>query len=144
MAVQHRFEPTASALRRLMASCRALIERRFPEVPDCGAAAVLLDDGSILTGTSPDFPNPSTTVCHETEPYCAAFRLNQTIRASVCLHRTLGDRYLVLSPCGVCQERLAMHGEDTLVGVPEGRDATEVQWLRLETLMPHYWVSAFK
>ena len=30
----------------------------------------LLADGKILTGTSPDFINPTTSVCHEIEPYC--------------------------------------------------------------------------
>jgi len=86
-------------------ACRELIQMRFHDEPDTGAAAALLGDGSILTGTSPNFPNPSTTVCHETEPYLAAFRLNQTILASLCLHHTDNDRFLVLSPCGICQER---------------------------------------
>lgn len=102
--------PTATALERVVAACREVIQTRFHDEPDTGAAAVLLGDGSILTGTSPDFPNPSTTVCHETEPYLAAFRLNQPILASLCLHRTDNDRFLVLSPCGICQERLMLHG----------------------------------
>src|SRR5699024_7667322 len=89
--------PTATALERVVAARRELIQTRFPDKPDSGAAAVLLGDGSILTGTSPDFPNPSTTVCHETEPYLAAFWLNQPILASLCLHRTENDRFLVLA-----------------------------------------------
>jgi cytidine deaminase len=100
----------AKALDATVAACRDLIETRFPDDSHRGAAAVLLADGKILTGTSPDFINPSTTVCHETEPYCGAFRLGQTIVASVCLHRTPERRFLVLSPCGVCRERLAVHG----------------------------------
>lgn len=135
--------PTATALERVVAACRDLIQTRFDDEPDTGAAAVLLGDGSILTGTSPDFPNPSTTVCHETEPYLAAFRLNQTIMASLCLHRTDNDRFLVLSPCGICQERLMLHGPDPLVGVPGPDDPTQVSWVRLGEIMPYYWPSVF-
>ncbi len=51
---------------------------------------MLLDDGTILTGTAPDAINPSVEVCHETEPYCAAFRLGKHIVASVSLHREPG------------------------------------------------------
>jgi len=61
---------------------------------------MLLDDGTIVTGTAPAAVNPSVEVCHETEPYCAAFRLGRRIVASVCLHREPGGRTLVLSPCG--------------------------------------------
>ena len=61
---------------------------------------MLLDDGTILTGTSPDFLNGSTDLCHEAESYCAAFRLDRKILASVCLHRFEDGRHIVLSPCG--------------------------------------------
>lgn len=135
--------PAAADLERLETACRELIETRFADKYDCGAAAVLVDDGSVLTGTSPDFPNPSTTVCHETEPYLAAFRLSKSILASLCLHRGLDDRYVVLSPCGICRERLIMHGADALVGVPAPKDATQIEWVRLEETLPYYWRSAF-
>ncbi|HLT62597.1 MAG TPA: cytidine deaminase [Microlunatus sp.] len=130
------------ALNRTVAACRTLIESRFPGDEERGAAAVLLDDGTVLTGTSPDFPNPSTELCHEAEPYCAAFRLDRKIVASVCLHRSPSGRYIVLSPCGVCRERLAGHGKDTLAAVP-GADPAEVRWVTLGELLPHYWLDVF-
>ena len=40
-----------------------------------------LDDGTILTGTAPDAINSSVELCHETEPYCAAFRLGRSMVA---------------------------------------------------------------
>lgn len=135
--------PTNEDLGRVASACRSLIESRFPEDEEAGAAAVLLADGTVLTGASPDFINPSTTVCHETEPFCAAFRLDQRITASVCLHRTAEDKFLVLSPCGVCRERLATHGPNVKVAVPEDNDATEIRWIPLRTALPHYWVSVF-
>ncbi len=131
------------SLNATVEACRDLISARFPDDSHRGAAAVLLADGSIVTGTSPDFLNPSTSVCHEIEPYCAAFRLDQTIRASVCLHRTPDRRFLVLSPCGVCRERLAGHGSDVLVAVADKADPTLVRWMTLGEMLPHYWLTVF-
>ena len=104
---------------------------------------MLLDDGTILTGTAPDAINPSVEVCHEIEPYCAAFRLGRPIVASVCLHRLPGGRTVVLSPCGVCRERLAVHGPDVLVAVADADDAALVVWKPLKEVLPDYWMMAF-
>ncbi len=56
------------------AACTELIDTRFPDNADRGAAAMLLADGTILTGTAPDAVNSSVEVCHEIESYCGAFR----------------------------------------------------------------------
>ena len=125
-------------------ACLSLIRDRFPHDEDHrGAAAMLLDDGTILTGTSPDAVNPSVEVCHETEPYCAAFRLGRSIVASVCLVREPGGRTLVLSPCGVCRERLAVHGPNVLVGVAAADDPARVVWKPLKEVLPDYWMTVF-
>src|SRR4051794_40172990 len=124
-------------------ACRSLIEDRFPAGTHRGAAAMLLGDGTVLTGTSPEAVNPSVQVCHETEPYCGAFRLNQRILASVCLHCVPDGQFLVLSPCGVCRERLATYGADVLIAVAGPDDPTAVQWVRLREALPHYWMTAF-
>lgn len=104
---------------------------------------MLLDDGTILTGTSPDAINSSVQVCHEIEPYCAAFRLGRSVVASVCLHREPGGRTLVLSPCGVCRERLATHGPNVLVAVADITDPTVVIWRTLKEVLPDYWLTVF-
>jgi len=124
-------------------ACRTLIGSRFLDDSERGAAAMLLADGTILTGTSPDAANSSVEVCHEIEPYCGAFRLGQSIVASVCLHRVADGRFLVLSPCGVCRERLAVHGPDVLVAVADETDPTVVQWETLKDVLPHYWLTVF-
>lgn len=130
-------------LRRLTDACRDLIGSRFPGDDHAGAAAMLLGDGTILTGTAPDAVNPSVEVCHEIEPYCGAFRLGQPVVASVCLHRQPGGRVVVLSPCGVCRERLAVHGPDVRVAVADRHDATVVVWKSLAEVLPDYWMTAF-
>jgi cytidine deaminase len=130
-------------LAETVSACRSLIASRFPDVSDQGAAAMLLADGTILTGVSPDAVNPSVELCHEVEPFCAAHRLGQGIVASVCLHREPDGRFLVLSPCGVCRERLASHGPDVLVGVADEDDPTTVVWTPLRETLPHYWLTVF-
>jgi cytidine deaminase len=133
----------AAALDATVEACRALIRDRFSDDDDHGAAAMLLDDGTILTGTAPNAVNPSVEVCHEIEPYAGAFRLGRRIVASVCLHRMPGGRTVVLSPCGVCRERLAVHGPGVLVAVAAPDDATRVVWKSLRAVLPDYWVTAF-
>jgi len=124
-------------------ACRVLIGGRFDDDGHHGAAAMLLDDGTIVTGTAPEAINSSVQVCHEIEPYCAAFRLGRSIRASVCLHREPGGRTLVLSPCGVCRERLAAHGPAVLVAVADVDDPTLVVWKPLKDILPDYWMTVF-
>jgi cytidine deaminase len=135
--------PPLARLAATVASCKALINSRFADDEDRGAAAMLLADGTILTGTSPDAINPSVEVCHEIEPYCGAFRLNQRVVASVCLHRQPGGRTVVLSPCGVCRERLAVYGPGVLVAVADRVDPTVVVWKALKDVLPDYWMTVF-
>jgi cytidine deaminase len=135
--------PSSEALNALLDACRRQIDDRFTDGDHHGAAAMLLDDGTVLTGTAPVAVNPSVEVCHELEPYCGAFRLGRAIVASVCLHREPSGRMLVLSPCGVCRERLAVHGPELLAAVADPRDPTAAVWKRLGDLLPDYWMSAF-
>lgn len=125
------------------AACKQLIDTRFPDDDHHGAAAMLLADGTILTGTAPDAVNPSVEVCHEIEPYCAAFRLGQPIVASICQHREPGGRTIVLSPCGVCRERLAVHGPHVQVAVADPANPTRIVWKPLKDVLPDYWMTAF-
>lgn len=91
----------------------------------------------------PAVANPAIESCHEVEPFAAAYRLDQPIVASVCLHRSAPDRFLVLSPCGVCRERLAVHGPDVLVAVADQNDPTNAVWKPLRAVLPDYWQVVF-
>lgn len=135
--------PSENALAAAVAACRELIETRFPEPSHRGAAAMLLLDGTVLTGTAPDAINPSVEVCHEVGPYCEAFRIGQPVLASVCLHRSPEGAFRVLSACGVCLERLAVHGASVLVAVPQPAALGEVWWIALRAALPHYWMLVF-
>jgi hypothetical protein len=45
-------------LRATVDACRSLIRDRFPDDDHHGAAAMLLDDGTIITGTVPEAIKP--------------------------------------------------------------------------------------
>lgn len=132
-------------LERLAGEVRDFLATRFPS-GDHGAAGVILDDGSIVTSTSPDATNPAVEYCHELGAFAEAFKRDRRILASVCFARD-GDRTIVLSPCGVCLERLRDHGDRVLVGVParkahpESLD-DELRWVYLHEALPYDWRSA--
>lgn len=121
----------------LVSAAVALVTKRFGQRAWAGAAAMRLDDGSILTSTAPDALNDAVALCHETGALCEAFKLDRRVVASVCVTQRSPEDFLVLAPCGVCQERLFLHGPDVEVGVglPDGSWSSQ----RLAELQPHYW-----
>lgn len=87
---------------------------------DGGAAAVRLADGRVLTSVGLDNLNMSVTLCHETGALIQAYTLDVAVTATVCLCRDRErGRVLVLPPCGICQERLALWGPEVEAAVPD-------------------------
>lgn len=115
---------------------------RFPS-GYAGAAAVLTDTGQILTSVCFDAPNSAASLCHEAGAYCEANRLGVRVVASVCVSRSEPGRpFLILAPCGICQERLALWGATTEVAVAVPGRPGEWQSKTLAEIEPHYWRNA--
>lgn len=122
----------------------AQMDRRWPVDEPGGAAAVYLEDGEILTSVGLDNLNGGVSLCHETGAICQAYTLNKKVTASVCVYRASErDRVLVLPPCGICQERLALWGPDVQVGVPDDSSVTGWGVRTLRDVNPFYWGSQF-
>lgn len=120
------------------------MRRRWPDSPEVVAAAVYLDDGSVLTGVALDNFNAAMTLCAETGPICEAYSTGRRILASICVSREPGrDGFTVLSPCGACQERLALWGPTVEVGVSDPASSTGWSSRPLLEVNPYYWASAF-
>jgi cytidine deaminase len=112
---------------------------RFPEGWS-GAAAMYTETGRILTSVYVEAPNESACLCHETGAICEAHRLNERVCASVCVSReATAEPFVILTPCGVCQERLAYWGLDIEVAVPNKIDPTQWHSLTLREVQPYYW-----
>lgn len=133
-------EPTDDRLANLLDAAIDLTRRRFaPDEPDVGAAAMLLEDGAVVTSTTPDYFNKMVDVCQETGSLLEAFKRDLDVVASVCVGRVAPETFLVLSPCGVCLERLISHGPDVRVAVPDPSDATQARWVPVSEAHPYFW-----
>ena len=129
---------------RLVEAAIAQAERRFP-IGNGGAAALYLSDGRILTSVALNSPNEKVNLCHETGAICEANRLNVSVTASVCVdRRSEKDPFYILTPCGVCQERLALWGLDVEVAVPAPGNPHKWQARKLCEVQPHYWRNALE
>ena len=115
---------------------------RFP-TGYAGAAAIRTNTGEILTSVCFDAPNTGASLCHETGAYCEANRKGARVLASVCVSRSEPGRpFLILAPCGICQERLALWGPDVEVAVAIKGQPSAWEAKRLSDLQPHYWRNA--
>jgi cytidine deaminase len=120
----------------------AAIEQALSRFPTgyAGAAALATAEGRVITSVCFDSPNEVVDLCHETGAICEANRLNLQVTASVCVSRSSPkDPFVILTPCGVCQERLAKWGLDVEVAIPSPEDPSKWQSKRLREVQPFYW-----
>lgn len=128
---------------KLVEAVKAFIQSRFPDESWVGAAAMYTEDGKILISTAPEAVNASVELCHETGAICEAHKLNKRVSATVCVSRDDKGLYQILSPCGVCQERLLYWGPNVQSAVPNATDSTKWEMKTLGELQPYYWRKPF-
>lgn len=116
---------------------------RFPS-GYAGAAALQTDNGEIITSIFFDSLNDATHLCHEVGAICEAYRRGSNVVASVCVSReTENNEFVILSACGVCQERLFTWGKDVCVAVPHPDNPQRWVSRTLSELQPYYWRDVF-
>lgn len=128
---------------RLVDAAIAFTNERFPGEVWEGAAAMYTEDGEILISTAIAVVNDSVALCHETGAICEAYAKNKKISASVCVARNEAGKFVILSACGVCEERLWYWGGDVEIAVPDENDSTQWRAVRLREMNPHYWRNPF-
>jgi cytidine deaminase len=101
------------------------------------------EDGEILISTALAVPHDSVALCHEVGAMCEAYAKNKRVTATVCVARNQTGAFVILSPCGVCQERLWQWGGDVQAAVPLDDDTTRWKAVLLKDLTPHYWRGQF-
>lgn len=91
---------------------------------------------TLLTGAAPaSFTRPKAIIIQ-------AFLLKPPMRPRMCLIRDDENApYRVLSPCGICQERLRYWGEDVQVAVTTDED--KIRFVELRELQPCHWTKAY-
>ena len=132
----------------LYRSAAELIERRYPAGWG-GAAAMRLDGrgdmpSQIVTSVAIETANAAASLCIETGAMCEAMKRDLRITHTICLVRdSENDPFTVLSPCGICQERLRYWGNDIRCAVTGHTEDGRPLFVRLDDLQPHHWTQAY-
>ncbi|MDO6654377.1 cytidine deaminase [Anaerobacillus sp. 1_MG-2023] len=128
--------------RKLYEEAVNLIESRYPSGWG-GAAAMYTSEGSILTSVSPENINASAELCIETGAILEAHKLNAEITHSICVVRDdENSHYKILTPCGICQERLFYWGANVKAAV--FTEDSALHFKTLKEIQPYHWYEAYE
>lgn len=118
------------------------VQKRYPTGWG-GAAAMRLESGQILISVAPQAINTSTELCMETGAICEAHKLGQKVTHSICVARDDDNsNFKVLTPCGVCQERLFYWGSDVKAGIYSAENS--LIFKTLKEIQPYHWYQAYQ
>ncbi|WP_153040714.1 cytidine deaminase [Pseudovibrio sp. Ad46] len=98
-------------------AAKLLIEHRYPNGWG-GAASLRTESGKILTSIAPDTKNDGLSLCMEVGAILEAHKLDEVVTHSLCICRDdENSPFVILTPCGICQERLVHWGGDVKAAV---------------------------
>ncbi len=118
-----------------------LIEKRYPKGWG-GAAVIRTEKDHYYTSVSLEGPNGGTTLCIEVRAMCDATKYDEKVTHCMCVVKDdENSAFKVLSPCGICQERLRYWGENVQVAVTT--QDSRLQFVELKTLQPYHWTNAY-
>lgn len=116
------------------------LEERYGKDKAGGVAVLRIENGEYLISVWPECDNSSANLCAETGAICEAHKLNKKVTHSLCVCRQKdGENYEILSPCGICQERLFYWGKDVKCAI--STNDNRVLFKTLEELQPYYWLN---
>jgi cytidine deaminase len=133
----------ATVDQRLVDAAADLLRARFPGQGGV-AAAVYTAEGDLFTSVVFEPAWGGGGLCAETGALLEAVKRERRVTASACVSRLSGDSpIVVLTPCGICQERLFHWGYEVQVAVPMPDDPTAWQARSLGEIQPYHWVRPF-
>ena len=117
------------------------ITKRYP-LGWGGAAVIHTEDNQYLISTALDTIDSNIELCIETGAMCEASKYDIKITHSLCVVRkNEHSDFRVLTPCGICQERLRFWGIDVKVAVTTSDNS--LKFVALNELQPYHWTNAF-
>jgi cytidine deaminase len=121
----------------LFEAAKSLINLRYPTGWG-GAAALATESGKILTSVAPDTKNDALSLCMEVGSCLEAHKLNERVTHSLCICReSETSEFIILTPCGICQERLSHWGGSVSVAISNSEN--KLVFKNLRELMPYHW-----
>lgn len=118
-----------------------LIEQRYPTGWG-GAAVIHTAKDNYFTSVAIETANGSAVLCIEVGAMCEAHKYNEKVTHCLCVVRDdEHSDFKVLSPCGICQERLRYWGDDVQVGVTT--EDGKLHFVELKELQPYHWTRAY-
>ena len=128
----------------LVDAATALLVSYFPGEQGI-AAAMYTAEGECFTSVVFDPEWGGAGLCAETGALLEAVKRKQCVSATVCVGRLGGEEpVVILTPCGICQERLRYFGPAVQVAVPHPEDPTRWVSRTLAELQPFYWVDGYR
>lgn len=122
---------------QLYTAATTLVAARYPTGWG-GAAAIRTATGRILTSIAPNTKNDALSLCMEVGALLDAHKLDEAVTHSLCLYREMAQSaFIILSPCGICQERLVHRGGDVQAAITNTDNHLIFKPMR--ELMPHHW-----
>ncbi len=113
---------------------------RYGENKAGGVAILRTKLGNYLISIWPECNNSSADLCAEVGAICEAHKLNTSITHSLCVCRQKDNLPLeILSPCGICQERLFYWGKDVKCAI--STNDNRIVFKTLEEMQPYYWLT---
>ncbi len=120
---------------------KAFLEKRYPSGWG-GVAIIRTTKDNYFISVSIETANASASLCIETGAICEAHKYNEKVTHCICVVRDdENSPFKVLTPCGICQERLKYWGDDVLVGVTTLDNS--LKFVALKELQPYHWTNAY-
>ena len=117
-------------------ACKFLLERFKNE--EGGVGVVRVEDGTLYTSVWNETNNSCVDLCAETGAILEAHKYNKKITHCLCVVKEENSNNIkILSPCGVCQERLWFFGGDVKCAI--GNKENKIIFKKLKEIQPYYW-----
>lgn len=127
--------------RLMLEKAEAFVNMRYPQ--GWGGCAIMhTEDGRFLISVYLESFNASAGLCMETGAMCEAQKYNLKVTHTLCISRENEKApFRILTPCGICQERLRYWGSHVKAAVTNQEN--QIVFLTLDELGRHYWGNAF-
>ncbi len=115
------------------------LNKRYGDNKAGGVAVLRVESGDYLVSVWPEVNNSSADLCAEVGAICEAHKLNEKVTHSLCLCRQKDNEpYEILTPCGICQERLFYWGKEVKCAISTKDNS--IVFKTLEEIQPYYWL----